>query len=317
MTKFIKTFFVSAAALGLAALSSSARADDDPSTHAGRAAVYQNLQNSSLENVSTPEAIRSLFDSKGNPNFAPTRIWSTLEHGEKVECLSCIPLVAGLLYDSHAKTREIAAWWLRRRIFGVFGPGEVYSQVIATLADQSQTEARRSRAANALGEFLSLEGAKYLATAIRTDGSAVVRTSAVQALERMNTEGTNGEVGYAMSDSDASVRLAALHAATRVNVFTNVAAIAALVGDESALVRQSAAAALGTMRVKDSVDSLVFLSSVDNEPDANVRKSAIWSLGQLRDGSALDAVVAAQQDPEAFVRDAARFATIALGGAIQ
>jgi hypothetical protein len=298
-------------------MSSSARADDDPSTHAGRAAVYQNLQNSSLENVSTPEAIRSLFDSKGKPNFAPTRIWSTLEHGEKVECLSCIPLVAGLLYDSHAKTREIAAWWLRRRIFGVFGPGEVYSQVIATLADQSQSEARRSRAANALGEFLSLEGAKYLATAIRTDGSPLVRASAVQALERMNTEGANGELGYAMNDTDASVRLAAVHAATRVNVFTNVEAVAGLVGDESALVRQSAAAALGTMRVKDAVDVLVFLSSADNEPDPSVRKSAVWSLGQIRDGSALEAVVAAEHDPEAFVRDAARFATIALGGSTE
>jgi len=318
MNKILKNFFVSTAALGLAAISSSARADDDPSTHAGRAAVYQNLQNSSLENVSTPEAIRSLFDSKGNANFAPTRIWSTLEHGEKVECLSCIPLVAGLLYDSHAKTREISAWWLRRRIFGVFGPGEVYSQVIDTLADQSQTDVRRARAANALGEFLSLEGAKYLATAIRTDGSPVVRASAVQALERMNTEGTNGELGYAMlNDADASVRLAALHAATRVNVFTNVESIASLVGDDSALVRQSAAAALGTMRVKDSVDVLVFLSSADNEPDASVRKSAVWSLGQIRDGSALDAVTAAQHDSDAFVRDAARFATIALGGSIR
>ena len=144
MTKFLKQVWVSAAALGLAAVSSSARADDDPSTHAGRATVYQNLQDSSLEAVSTPETIRSLFDGKGNPTFAPTRVWQVLEHGEKVECLSCIPLVAGLLYDSHAKTREIAAWWLRRRIFGVFGPGEVYSQVIATLGDASQPETRRA-----------------------------------------------------------------------------------------------------------------------------------------------------------------------------
>lgn len=315
MTKFLKSVFVSVAALGLAAVSSSARADDDPSTHAGRATVYQSLQNSSLETVSTPEAIRSLFDGKGNPNFAPTRIWSTLEHGEKVECLSCIPLVAGLLYDSHDKTREIAAWWLRRRIFGVFGPGEVYEQVIDTLADQSQSESRRSRAANALGEFLSLEGAKYLATAIRSDGSPVVRAASVTALERMNSEGPNGELGFAMSDSDASVRLAAVHAATRVNVFTSVEAIAGLVGDEDAGVRRAAAAALGTMRVTDAVDGLVLLSSSDNEPDASVRKSAVWALAQIRDGSALGAVTAAENDPDPFVRDAAHFATIALGGA--
>ena len=52
-------------------------------------------------------------------------IWQALEHGEKVECLDCIPAVEKLLYDGNAKNREIAAWWLRRRIFGVFGPGEV------------------------------------------------------------------------------------------------------------------------------------------------------------------------------------------------
>jgi HEAT repeat protein len=316
MTKFLRPLLVSAAALALGSISSSARADDDPSTHAGRATVYQNLQDNSLETVSTPEVIRSLFDSQGNLNFAPTRVWAVLEHGEKIECLSCIPLVAGLLYDSHDKTREIAAWWLRRRIFGVFGPGEVYSQVIATLADSTQPETTRSRAANALGEFLTLDGAKYLATALRNDTSAVVRQASVQALQRMNTEGPNEEIAFAMGDTDSSVRLAAVVASTRVNVFTNVAAIAGLVGDPEATVRQAAAAALGTMRVKDAVDSLVFLSSAANEPDASVRKSAVWSLGQIQDGSALDAVVAAQNDPNPFVQDAARIATIALGGAV-
>jgi HEAT repeat protein len=313
MTKLLRRVWLGAMALGLAAVSSSARADDDPSTHAGRATVYQNIETSSLETVSSPEAIRSLFDGKGNPNFAPTRVWQVLEHGEKIECLSCIPLVAGLLYDSHAKTREIAAWWLRRRIFGVFGPNEVYSQVIKTLGDTSQSESRRAGAANALGEFLTLDGAPYLATAIRNDSSPVVRQAAVQALQRMNSEGPGQELAYAMGDQDASVRLAAVHAATRVNVFTNVEAIAPLVGDETALVREAAAAALGTMRVKDSVDVLEMLSSSDNESDASVRKAAVWSLGQLRDGNALDAVRTAEHDPEAFVRDAAHFAAIALG----
>ena len=314
MTKLLRRVWLGAMALGLAAVSSSARADDDPSTHAGRATVYQNLQNSSLEAVSSPEAIRSLFDSQGNPNFAPTKVWQVLEHGEKVECLSCIPLVAGLLYDSHAKTREIAAWWLRRRIFGVFGPGEVYSQVIATLGDASQSDTRRASAANALGEFLLLDGANYLAKAIRNDGSPAVRQAAVQALERMNSEGPAQEIGFALGDQDETVRLAAVHAATRVNVFTNVEGIVPLIGDESATVRAAAAAALGTMRVKDAVDSLVMLSSSDNEPEASVRKAAVWSLGQLRDGSALDAVTTAEQDSNAFVRDAAHFAAVALGG---
>ncbi len=313
----IRTFLVSAAALGLAAVSSSASADNDsPLTHAGRATVYQSASfdnNDSLEVVSTPAVIRAAFNKDGNLNVAPTRIWQVLEHGEKMECLSCIPLVSGLIYDSNPKTREIAAWWLRRRIFGVFGAGEVYSQVLATLADSSQTESRRARAANALGEFLTLSGRQPLADAIRNDGSALVRQSAVQALERMNSDGPKGELALAMQDSDVTVRLAALHAATRINVFTDVSAIAGLVGDAEPTVRQAAAAALGTMRVSDAVDSLIMLASRENEADSSVRKSAVWALGQIGDSSAADVIATAKNDPDGFVRDAARIASLRLG----
>jgi HEAT repeat protein len=116
-----------------------------------------------------------------------------------------------------------------------------------------------------------------------------------------------------MSDSAPEVRLAAVRAATRVNVFTNVAAIAGLIGDEDANVRQSTAAALGTMRVTDAIDSLIFLASDENEPSADVRKAAVWSLGQLRDSSAVDAIEDAKHDPNPFVRDAARIAGLNLG----
>ena len=317
MTKMIRRFLVSTAALGLAVVSSTASADNNtPATHAGRASVYKSSSfdnNNSLEAVSTPAAIRSMFDKNGNPTVGSTRVWQVLEHGEKLECLSCIPLVAGLLYDAQPKTREIAAWWLRRRIFGVFGEGQVYSQVITALGDQSQSESKRARAANALGEFLTFSGREPLAKAIRNDGSALVRQSAVAALERMNTDGPAHELSFAMGDSDTTVRLAALHAATRINVFTDVSAIAGLVGDTEAPVRQAAAAALGTMRVKDALDSLIMLTSPENEPDASVRKSAVWSLGQIGDAAASEAIVAAMHDPNAFVRDAAKAASLRLG----
>lgn len=313
MNKLLRRIVVSAAALGLAAVSSSASADTDVSTHAGRATVYKHLQNSSLEATSSPEVIQSLFNSKGKLNYAPTKVWQVLEHGEKVECLSCIPLVAGLLYDTHPKTREIAAWWLRRRIFGVFGKGQVYEQVIQTLADENQSEDRRARAANALGEFLNMAGSKYLAAAIRNDGSALVREAAVKALERMNTQGPSEELALAMGDASPAVRLAAVRAATRVNVYTNVEALVDRISDEDVTVRQSVAAALGTMRARDAVDSLIMLASDENEPDANVRKAAVWSLGQLRVSSAAEAIEDAKHDPNPFVRDAARAAEMNLG----
>jgi hypothetical protein len=303
MTNVKKRFLVSAVALGLAAVSSSAGAD--PSTHAGRSRVYEHIHGASLEETSTPTTIRAMFDRDGTPVVAPTRIWKVLEHGEKVECLSCIPLVSGLLYNSHPKTREIAAWWLRRRIFGVFGPGQVYQQITVTLADQTQSEARRVAAANALGEFLSHAGAKYLSTAVRTDPSIAVREAAVKGLERMKSQGTNLDLSFAMTDDAEAVRLAAVRAAPHVSVFTDVGSIVALVGDESPRVRRAAADSLGTMRVRDAVAGLSVLASERDEEDAAVRKAAVWALAQIRDSSARPVVEAATRDSDRFVRDAA------------
>ena len=93
---------------------------NDSNVYKGRAAVYRSLDAESLEHVTSSQA---LADELRFDNAAPTRIWKLLEHGEKVECLDCIPRVSRLLFDSNAKTREISAWWLRRRIFGVFEIG--------------------------------------------------------------------------------------------------------------------------------------------------------------------------------------------------
>lgn len=274
--------------------------------HLGRATVYKNLEDNSLESTTAPDLIARIG---ANPaNFAPTAIWEALEHGEKVECLNCIPGISKLLFDGSAKTREISAWWLRRRIFGVFGPGEVYAQTIGTLTDPSQPDLRRAYAAEALGEFLSSSGIKYVASALVNDKSALVRTSSATALARLNSQGPNGELGTALADRDESVKMAALSATTRINVFTHVDEIAALISDPSARVRLRAAENLGMMRVKDSVVGLVALTSPANEPDARVRAAALGALGKIADPASRPAVQAAQNDSDGFVRDAARIA---------
>jgi HEAT repeat protein len=307
-------FVCGSVALGIAALASaSSAATPSPSTHAGRSTVYDNLDEDTLEAVSTPAAIMAMTGT----NAAPTQIWSTLEHGEKVECLDCIPYVAKLLYASNAKTREISAWWLRRRIFGVFGPGEVYSQVISAIGDQSQSEATRAYAANALGEFLEAAGVAPVATALISDSSALVRGSAAKALDRLNSQGPNGELGTAMaSETDETVKLALLSAAEHVNVFTGVDNVALLLSDSSAAVRRRAAEIIGTMHASDAVVGLIALTSPNNESDAGVRAAAVWSLGQLAGSitdapthdAALSAVVGAANDNDAFVRNASSIA---------
>src|SRR5580692_11751194 len=108
--------------------------------------VYGQVPPDQVEFLSTPDHILSSVASG-----APSLVWEALEHGEKIECLNCIAPVAALLYDANAKTREIAAWWLRRRIFGVFGEGDVYQQTLQTLQTDSDP-IKRSYAASALGE---------------------------------------------------------------------------------------------------------------------------------------------------------------------
>jgi HEAT repeat protein len=270
----------------------------------GRSKVYENLDPGSLENTTSPEAIAEV----GSGNLAPTEIWARLEHGEKVECLSCIPIVSKLIYNSDARTREISAWWLRRRVFGVFGPGQVYQQTLQTVTDQSASENKRAYAAEALGEFLAGAGVPVLAQAVTKDSSPKVRKAAAHALWRINSQGPNGELAQAIGDSDVDVRMEALYAATRINVFTGLDAVVKRISDESPRVRKRAAEALGTLRAKDAVTGLIALTSPDTESDAAVRAAAVSSLGKIADPAAKSAVEAAQSDPNPFVRDAAAIA---------
>lgn len=320
MTSKFRRFLGSSVALSLAALvsvSSAAGADVD-TTHLGRSSVYGNLSNSSLEAISTSERLLNLLAHKdnttkklvanGETSFAPTQYWTMLEHGERVECLDCVPYVSKLLYASNAKSREISAWWLRRRIFGVFGKGEVYEQTINTVSDPKASELSRTYAANALGEFLEGAGIAPVSQALLNDSSSKVRLAAANALIRLNNQGPNSELSSALSDSDEEVRLAALNGATHINVFSNIDRVVNLISDPSPLVRRRAAQTLGTLRTGDAVIGLIALTSVDNEPDAGVRAAAVWALGQIADPQARDAVSSAANDSDSGVRDAARFA---------
>lgn len=270
----------------------------------GRSETYRDLNPASLERVTTSQHIKLAASSP----VAPTEIWRALEHGEKVECLECIPYVAELLYDGHPRTREISAWWLRRRIFGVFGAGQVYARVTETLA-KDPSEDRRAYAAEALGEFLVEPGVQHVARALRHDPSARVRLSSVAALERLNHQGPEGELAAVIADeTDEEVVLAALRSATRIHVFTGVDAVAKRLASPSSRIRKRAALALGRLRAVDAVEPLIVLTSHEAEPDAGVREAAVVALGEIGDARARAAVQAASLDPHGFVRDAARTA---------
>jgi HEAT repeat protein len=280
-------------------------ASQDQRTQAGRALAYAQMDQASLESLTTPERLMRVAQG----GFAPTEIWRALEHGEKLECLDCIPYVAALLFDANANTREISAWWLRRRIFGVFGPGQVYARTIDTLNDTTLPDKRRAYAAEALGEFLSAAGARHVARAAVEDASALVRASAVRALCRLNSPGPNGELAAALADPDEQVRLAALHASTRVNAFRELEQVVARIDDPSSAVRVAAIEALGALHARDAVVALVAKLSPTEEASASVRAAAAATLGELGDPAARGAVEAAYtNDSDHFVRDAAAIA---------
>ncbi len=311
MNSKLNRFLAASVVLAGAALASVASADapTPDQIHAGRSGVYSNLSDSSLEAVSVPSAMIKLLQTPGIGGSAPTALWTMLEHGERVECLDCIPYVGQMLYSSNPKTREISAWWLRRRIFGVFGPGQVYQQTINAVTDPSQSESTRAYAAQALGEFLEGAGIAPVATALASDSSATVRLAAAKALIRLNDQGPNGELGLALNDADESVKLAALQGVTHINVFSATDKLAGLLSDPSAAVRRSAAQALGTMKLGDAVVGLIAVTAPANEADPGVRAAAVWALGQIADSQARDAVLAALNDSDPSVVDAANIAS--------
>jgi HEAT repeat protein len=262
--------------------------------------VYGKIPADQVEFISTGERIKSVASSG-----SPMAIWEALEHGEKVECLDCIPSVERLLYDANASTREIAAWWLRRRILGVFGPGEAYQRTVNTLKSDPDPR-KRAFAAQALGEFLAAPGIDACATALSRDTDPGVRAAAAQALGRLNDDG-KGALGKALADGDARVKLAALDAARKINSFTQVAEVSALLGDGDPLVRRRAVGLLDLMRAKDAVASVIALAK--NDADADVRIAAVHALGSFGDAAAKPTLLTlAESDPNGFVRDQARVA---------
>ncbi|HEY2511033.1 MAG TPA: HEAT repeat domain-containing protein [Polyangiaceae bacterium] len=297
--------FGTVVAIGALVMGSDARSDGTAS--GGVAAVYGAGQANSTEFLSTPDRIVSIASSG-----APTAVWQTLEHGEAVQCLDCIGAVAPLLYDANARNREIAAWWLRKRAFGVFGPGEVYEQTLNTLAGDSNPQ-RRAYAANALGEFLDSGGIAPVAHALTADTDAGVRAAAATALGRLNDDGS-GALTSALADSDPGVKVAVIEAAGRISSIADATfstKLAGLVGDSDAGVRSHAVQLMDEMNLKSSVAAVIALAKGDADED--VRLNACHALGTFGDSSAQASLqLIAQNDASGLVRDMATIALLRL-----
>src|SRR4051794_7291871 len=92
--------FLAAAALACASLLSgtSATAGNTTENIGGTQALYGNIPPDQIEFLSTGDRIKSVAASG-----SMMAIWEALEHGERVECLDCIPSVEPLLYDANPR----------------------------------------------------------------------------------------------------------------------------------------------------------------------------------------------------------------------
>jgi HEAT repeat protein len=220
---------------------------------------------------------------------------ATLEYGERVECMACVPLLEGkLLASSDPKVREIAAWWLRQRVFG-YGRAAV---AMRKAVEGDRDPVHRARAAEALGEFQDVRGLPSLKKAVMEDAVVAVRVAAVRALGRLNAQSGHAVLAAALQDDAASVRRAALEQVPRLSFFAAFDAVRARLTDDDAGVRLRAAQLAGELRIDAAEGALSDLLRHDDA--AVVRQAAAWALGRLG-GSPAKTVIrdarAVEQDP--------------------
>lgn len=230
---------------------------------------------------------------------APDEVYATLEYAENVECQRCIPAVERSLYSTSPRIREIAAWWLRRRIFGF---PIVFARTVRTLRDASASVERRTYAAEALGEFMDPNAVPVLSEAF-SSGDATVRAAVVRSLGRMNQLAGHETIVRALSDSDATVRRDALSAIPLLSFFARSDAFLPLIADPDAVVRKRATLLLAEYGVEEAVDPLI--TTLQTDASRDVRQAAAYALGRLGGAGAREALRQAQtSEADSLVRDA-------------
>jgi hypothetical protein len=232
-----------------------------------------------------------------------TRLTGALEYGQMVECTRCVPaLMNRVLSDADPRAREVGAWWLRQRPFGANMAFAFFKRTLETDADP----VRRSRAAEAIGEFHHAASLLPLTTALR-DSDALVREAAVRGIGRLNHIDSQNALATAMGDASASVRLAAVQQLSRVLVFTEHTALIGVLTDSDARVRREASLQIGQRRIAGAATALAALLRGDEDRD--VRRSAAWALGRVGGAEANAALTeAAGIETDSTVLDAIRVA---------
>lgn len=233
----------------------------------------------------------------------PDSIIGEVERAEKLPCGSCIDLVKPLIDHEDARIRDVAAWWLNKRVIRQ----QVRDEMFDRLQGGDQVAARN--AAEVLGRFMHPEAYNHLEMAIHNAALGdEARAAAATAVGSIGSRSAKGILEGALTSDSAAVRKAAAKALRNVaNNLDGVALLDLLQDSDPGVVRE-AALTVGAVREEGAVNNLILVLQ-DESLDAYTRRDAAWALGKIGDGSARDALAeASDADPSMLVRGAARAA---------
>ena len=291
MTTTRPCIFVSALALGVLAVGSASAQPVVPETR-------EYSRSGELSPGAAAPSIESMMAAI--QSGSPETFRATLEYGERVLCMTCVPLLEDkLLSSGEPRVRELSAWWLRRQPFA--GPAILKSlkAIVASDADP----VRRARAAEALGEFMDAHALPALISAAKTDPIPAVRAAAVRALARVNDPGSGPVIAAALSDADPSVRASAMDVLLLVAGFHDFSGLLPLLADADPTLRTQAARLCGQVRLAGA--DVVLSAVLAGDSAAGVRKAAAWALGRIGGANAVNALQARKaKESDVFVLSA-------------
>lgn len=255
---------------------------------------------------SSPGAIRNAISSNSAEAIA-----AELERAEVLMCPSCVGMVKPLIDHADVRVRQVAAWWLARRM-----RSELFVEMATRLAQPDSRLARN--AADALGELKMKRALVPLGAGLGNpvfDGEA--RAAMARAIGAIGDPQGLPLLNKALGESDAGVRAAALAAMRAVRGFSDPAAAAALLEDGDEAVRIQATYTIGFARgsalagrepeIRDRIVRAL-AGRVTGDASVAVRKKAAWALGEIGAPAAVAAPAlqqAATRDDSAVVRSLA------------
>jgi len=254
----------------------------------------------------SPALLKSAIDSG-----SADAIEAELEHTEYLVCAACSDMVLPLVDNLDYGVRKAAAWWIARR--GV--AHDVYVAMLTRLSQPDSTAARN--AADILGELAYPSSVPALSAALSNPiYSGEARAAMARALGSINQQTAVPALVTALGDAEPAVKASSLAALRSIQGFKDATVAQTLLTDADEQVRAEAAMTFGVVLrtgktgVKPaSVDSL--LGVLANDPSANVRKRAAWSLGEMGAPATQAAPVlqkAATSDASPAVRSLAQIA---------